>query len=89
MELPPKNYMSLEVFQNYGLFRRKQRTVPCVEYIPRTFCAIKSQSVQNFDTKDKILSTKKLILNFEKIKKKVTNDAFTVLEVTHDWIDEL
>jgi hypothetical protein len=29
MEQPPKNYMSLEVFQNYGLFRRKQRTVPC------------------------------------------------------------
>ena len=30
---------------------------PCVEYILRTFCDIKSQSVQNFDTKDKILST--------------------------------
>ena len=33
--------------------------------------------------------TRKLILNFEKIKKKVTNDDFTVLAVTHDWIDEL
>ena len=53
MILPPKNYMSLEVFQNYGRFRRKQRTISCVEHILRTFCAIKSQCVQNFDTKDK------------------------------------
>ena len=33
MEQPPKNYMSLEVFQNYGLFRRKQRTVPCEDIL--------------------------------------------------------
>jgi hypothetical protein len=25
--------MSLEVFQNYGLFRRKQRTVPCEDIL--------------------------------------------------------